>query len=73
MTFVGVMKLRKDQPNLVRPYKVPLYPIVPLIAIIGGSYVVINTLMTQPVNAIAGLVITFLGLPIYSHMKKKNA
>ena len=73
MTFVGVMKLRKDQPNLVRPYKIPLYPIVPLVAIIGGTYVVINTLMSQPVNAIAGLVITALGLPVYSYMKKKNA
>jgi APA family basic amino acid/polyamine antiporter len=73
MTFFGVMKLRKDQPNLVRPYKIPLYPVVPIIAIIGGSYVVVNTLITQPKNAILGLLITFLGLPIYSYMKKKNA
>ena len=73
MTFFGVIKLRKDQPNLVRPYKIPLYPIVPLVAIIGGGYVVINTLITQPKNAIAGLVITCLGLPLYTYMKKKNA
>jgi basic amino acid/polyamine antiporter, APA family len=73
MIFVGVIKLRKDQPNLARPYKVPLYPIVPLVAIVGGTYVVINTLMTQPVNALSGLAITLLGLPVYSYMKKKNA
>jgi basic amino acid/polyamine antiporter, APA family len=73
MTFFGVIKLRKDQPNLVRPYKIPLYPMVPIIAIIGGSYVVINTLITQPKNAILGLIITFLGLPIYSYMKRNNA
>ena len=73
MTFFGVIKLRKDQPDLVRPYKIPLYPITPAIAIIGGTYVVINTLITQPVNAISGLVITALGLPVYSYMKKKNA
>ena len=28
LTFIGVMKLRKTHPNLNRPYKVPLYPII---------------------------------------------
>jgi APA family basic amino acid/polyamine antiporter len=73
MTFVGAMKLRKTQPDLPRPYKIPLYPITPLVAILGGSYVVVNTLITQPKNAILGLGITLLGLPLYSYMKKKNA
>ena len=36
LTFVGVIKLRKTQPNLHRPYKVPLYPIIPITAILGG-------------------------------------
>ncbi len=36
LTFIGVFKLRKDQPNLERPYKVPLYPFIPMIAIAGG-------------------------------------
>lgn len=29
MLFVGVMKLRKTKPQMERPYKVPLYPIIP--------------------------------------------
>ncbi|WP_305305821.1 APC family permease, partial [Romboutsia ilealis] len=41
LTFIGVMKLRKTHPNLHRPYKVPLYPIVPLIAIFSGLFVVL--------------------------------
>ncbi len=44
LTFLGVMKLRKTQPDLNRPYKVPLYPIIPIIAIAGGLFVVINQL-----------------------------
>ena len=71
MTFIGVTILRKKRPDLHRPYKVPLYPIVPLIAIIGGAYVVINTLLTQTTYAIAGLVVTAIGWPVYSTMKKK--
>ena len=72
MLFVGVMKLRKTKPQMERPYKVPLYPIIPIVAIIGGVFVVVSTLITQPVNSIIGLAITLIGLPVYEYMKNKN-
>ncbi|MGL5714472.1 MAG: APC family permease [Paraclostridium sp.] len=72
LTFVGVFKLRKDQPNLPRPYKVPLYPVIPLIAIIGGLFVIVNQLLNATGIAVAGLVVTAIGLPVYSIMNKKN-
>lgn len=71
MTFIGVYVLRKKQPNLYRPYKVPLYPFTPSVAIIGGSYVIINTLLTQPFNAGLGIVFTLIGIPIYMSRKSK--
>ena len=77
LTFIGVIKLRKDQPNLHRPYRVPLYPIVPMIAIACGIFVVVNQLflsgMTNTMISLGGLVITLLGLPVYTYMNKKNA
>ncbi|MGD7008240.1 APC family permease [Metabacillus sp. 84] len=72
MTFAAVMILRKREPELVRPYKVPLYPILPIIAIAGGLFIVINTLFTQPVLAMWGLGMTALGLPVYFGMRKKH-
>ena len=70
LTFVGVIKLRKTQPNLHRPYKVPLYPIIPITAILGGSFVVLNQLlfagMTNTLISLGGVVITLIGLPIYN-------
>lgn len=72
MTFVGVIILRKKAPEMPRPYKVPLYPIIPAIAILGGLYVVISTLFNQTTYALIGLCITFLGLPIYHIMNKKS-
>jgi len=72
MTFIAVMVLRKKQPNLIRPYKVPLYPVVPLIAIVGGLYIIINTMITQPLNAGLGLAVTIIGLPIYYMRKNKT-
>ena len=73
LTFVGVFILRKTAPKMNRPYKVPLYPFIPMIAIIGGLYVVISTLFTQTTYALLGLGITFLGLPVYFIMNSKNS
>lgn len=69
--FAGVFILRKKQPDLPRPYKVPLYPIVPAIAIFGGVYIIFNTLVSQPLNAGLGLGATLIGLPIYMSRKSK--
>ena len=71
LTFVGVIKLRKERPELDRPYKVPLYPIIPAIAIIGGLFVIINQLLSATLIALGGIVITLIGIPVYSITSKK--
>ena len=77
LTFIGVMKLRKTHPNLNRPYKVPLYPIIPLIAIFSGLFVVLNQLLfagaKSTMMSLGVVVITLIGLPVYSYMTKKYA
>ncbi|MCC0631682.1 amino acid permease [Clostridioides sp. ZZV15-6388] len=70
LTFVGVIRLRREQPDLHRPYKVPLYPIIPIIAILGGLFVIINQILTSTAISLGGIFITLLGLPVYYYMKK---
>ncbi|MBC1559990.1 amino acid permease [Listeria booriae] len=72
LTFIAVFVLRKREPELKRPYKVPLYPVIPIIAICGGVFIVLNTLYTQPLNAGIGLGLTLIGLPIYFYKKTKG-
>ncbi|MGO1043967.1 APC family permease [Clostridioides difficile] len=71
LTFVGVIRLRREQPDLYRPYKVPLYPIIPIIAILGGLFVIINQILTSTAISLGGIFITLLGLPVYYYMKKR--
>ena len=71
LTFIGVIVLRKRRSNLIRPYVVPLYPIIPMIAILGGTFVVINQILTSPIISLGGIIITIIGLPIYTYMSKK--
>lgn len=77
LTFIGVILLRKQQPNLHRPYKVPMYPVIPIIAIAGGLFVVLNQLLfagiTNTLISIGGVIITLIGLPVYNMAQKQAA
>ena len=77
LTFIGVIKLRKTQPDLKRPYKVPFYPVIPIISICSGLFVVIDQLflagMKSSTIPLGGVIITLIGLPVYSVMTKKNS
>ncbi|EOD00749.1 APC family permease [Caldisalinibacter kiritimatiensis] len=72
MTVAGIFILRTKYKHIERPYKVPLYPIVPLIGICGGAYILINTLFTDTTNALIGIAMTLVGLPVYIYIKKKS-
>ena len=77
LTFIGVIKLRKTQPDLKRPYKVPFYPVIPIISICSGLFVVIDQLflagMKSSMISLGGVIITLIGLPVYAIMTKKNS
>ncbi len=72
MAVAGVFILRK-RTDLKASYKVPLYPFIPLIGIIGGMYIIINTVMTNPLNSLVGIGITLVGLPVYYFVRKQKA
>ena len=77
LTFACVIKLRIDKPELERTYKVPLYPVVPILAILSGLYVVVSQLflsgMQTTIISLCSIAITLLGLPVYLITTKKYA
>ena len=77
LTFVCVIKLRKTQPDAERKYKVPMYPVIPLLAIASGLYVVVSQLFLSGLKAtimsLCSIGITLIGLPVYLLVKKKTA
>lgn len=77
LTFFAVIRLRKTQPDAVRTYKVPLYPVIPGIAIISGSYVIINQLFmagsAAQMLSIASIVVTLIGIPVYNMTTRKKS
>ena len=71
LTFIAVIKLRKDKSFIKREYKVPFYPIIPLIAVISGLFVVINQLFLSGIRStvlsFASLGVLLLGYFYYKH------
>lgn len=56
---------RRRFPNVARPFRVPGYPITPLLFVASAAAIIVNTLFTQPGRAAVGLGIVLLGAPVY--------
>lgn len=69
----SVFVFRKKKPDQFRPYKVWGYPIIPAIFVLISSAFVINTLIQRPVQAIAGLIFTAIGLLVFYLFNKRRA
>jgi len=61
---VGVIVLRIRQPNLPRPFRIPLYPLPPLAAIAGFIFILLSK-ATAPRTILGALAIAFSGTAIY--------
>ena len=68
----GVFILRRKMPRDKKLYKVPLYPLVPILGLMGGSYLMFVTIKESFASAMLGIGLTLIGLPFYYYCKNKN-
>lgn len=69
---IGIFILRKKMPRNPELYHVPLFPVVPIIGIAGGAYLLYSTLKDSPTSALLGIGLTLLGLPVYYYCNRKR-
>ena len=65
LAAASIFVYRQKAPNAARPYRVPGYPLTPMVFILAAAALVINTVATQPVRAGIGLGIVLVGAPAY--------
>ena len=70
--FIGLIVLRKKRPELERTYKVPLYPVVPILAAIGGFGIAISATINHPSYMLYSIVIILTGVPVYKKLIKEQ-
>jgi APA family basic amino acid/polyamine antiporter len=61
---IGLFILRR-RPGAQRPYSVWGYPFVPLIFIVSAFTIVINQIVSTPLESVLGLSFVVIGLPVY--------
>jgi basic amino acid/polyamine antiporter, APA family len=69
---MAVLVLRRQRPNLERPYRIWGSPFVPIAFALAALAIVANTLVTKPRESGVGLGIILLGLPIYFAWRRKE-
>lgn len=69
---IGVFILRKRGLASKENYRVPLYPVTPIIGIAGSAYILLSTMIDDPVRSLIGLGVTLLGIPVYVLLKEKH-
>jgi APA family basic amino acid/polyamine antiporter len=67
----AVFILRRKQPDAVRAYKVPFYPVIPVLFIIVATWFVYNTIVQQTADSMVGLFLVAAGIPFYLYWKKQ--
>lgn len=65
LTVLGVMVLRRTQPDLPRPYRAWGYPVTPLLFMAVSLWMMWHILLSNPVESLAGLGTILLGLIIF--------
>jgi APA family basic amino acid/polyamine antiporter len=61
---LGVFVLRR-RPGYSPPYRTWGYPVVPAVFIVASLVIVINQIIRTPVEAVTGLAIVAIGVPVY--------
>lgn len=71
LSFAAVFLLRRRDPS-GGSYRVPLYPYVPVAAILGSAFVVGSTLIHSFTDSMVAIGITLVGLPIYLYLSRRH-
>ncbi len=70
LAVAAVFVFRRRRPDLVRPYRVWGYPVVPALFLIASVAMVVNALVTDPKNTGITFGIILVGVPAYFAWKR---
>ena len=69
LVFFGLFILRKRNAGQERPFSTPLYPLVPIISILGGLFVLVSEVVNDPWGVVLFIGIVIVGLPVLWFVK----
>jgi APA family basic amino acid/polyamine antiporter len=70
LNAIALLRLRKKEPGLSRPYRAWGYPWTPLIFLVAAIALTVNLWMIRPVRSTLGLIVIFGGIPFFYRWRK---
>ena len=70
LTAIALLRLRKKEPNLSRPYRAWGYPWTPLLFLASAVALTVNLWMIRPMRSSLGLVVILGGIPFFYRWRK---
>src|SRR5262249_40637062 len=72
LTAIGLFRLRR-RPGYCPSYRTLGYPVVPVLFVVSAALIVLNQVVSAPLESSFGLLLVGLGLPIYYFWEPANA
>ncbi|MCU0537156.1 MAG: amino acid permease [Hydrococcus sp. Prado102] len=75
LTTVSLLILRWREPQVQRPFRVPFYPLTPILFCLICGYLLYSSLVYTGVGAIVGVVVAIAGIPLWllsKHISRQN-
>jgi len=70
LTAIALLRLRRKEADLLRPYRAWGYPWTPLIFLLAAVALTINLGMVRPVRSSLGLAVIVIGIPFFYRWRK---
>ena len=61
---VAIFVLRRREPNIERPFRVPFYPLTPLLFCLVSAYMLYSSIAYAKIGALTGLAVLAAGVPV---------
>lgn len=65
LAALAIFAYRKREPDAVRPFRTPGYPLTPILFVLSALVIVANTVIAQPRQSLIGIGFALLGIPAY--------
>jgi basic amino acid/polyamine antiporter, APA family len=72
LSSLSLLVLRYRDPDRLRPFQVPLYPILPILFCFACSYLLYSSLVYTGIGAIAGVFVVAIGIPFVQWNRRQR-
>jgi APA family basic amino acid/polyamine antiporter len=71
LAALAIFAYRRREPDAVRPFRTPGYPVTPIVFVLAALGIVLNTVFAQPKQSLIGLAFAVLGVPAYLFWRRR--